>query len=456
LPNLQYSGVILAKFDIFHPATDHLPAFTESIEARIWALGGTSEQPFYIGSGLNFHADGTLWVEIIYCVEGAQIFYTRNFLQHSGMRSDSISSLESRLDELAKNGEGKFGFGDMLPETSIILNVTKRTYEDNNDEIKEYCDCNLVISADTGAVFGRTGPGMRSVDIKLDSMELEDGLHFMREMINEIAAVQMGKHPNPADFPCGSSEWPFMSQLNQKAYDKISEEYEEDYFENQLLSEAFDEWSGMLPIQGNLLDAGCGIGKPVIARLIDRGFKVTGSDFSAAMLRRAREKFPEAKFIEKSSTALSFQEEFDGICSFNSTLYLDPIDLLNCVYRYHLALRPGGLLFLYAYDPGPDWRGEPFHHTVGQWMWSWHYGMDEAADLLEEHGYFEVLSRRKVQWDKDEDNRIAQEIEKQNKEEEEYRNRQESDPSPFPIMLPFMKTPIERSSYAYMIIARRC
>ena len=94
------------------------------------------------------------------------------------------------------------------------------------------------------------------------------------------------------------------------------------------------------------------------------------------------------------------------------------IDFLNSIYRLHRALKPGGLLFLYAYDTGPGWRGTPFHYILGQWMWSWHYGMEEAAGLLAEHGYFEVLATRNVEVDEKESQRIAMELTKQKKEEE--------------------------------------
>jgi hypothetical protein len=134
-------------------------------------------------------------------------------------------------------------------------------------------------------------------------------------------------------------------------------------------------------------------------------------------------------------------------------LYLDLVDLLNSIYRVHTALKPRGYLFLYGFDSGPDWRGNPFGHRVGQWMWSWHYGMDEIAGLLEEHGYFEVLETRKVQTDAGEAERIAQALEKQRKDEEEYNRRQKEHPDHF--HLPYLKMPVERSPYAYVVIARR-
>lgn len=444
----------MAKIVFAHPANEHFPAYSEAIEARIWGQGGTDQQSFYIGGGVNFQACGNLWLEIIYSVEGAQIFYTRNYLQHFPYRREGSPTLESRLKEVIQQGEGKFGFGDMLPETSLVLNVEKLTYGDKNDEEKQYyTQCTLEISCDTGTVFGRTGPGMRSVDIKLNDIDIKEGERFMRDLIGEIELAQQGVHPDPASFSEGSSEWPFLWQLNQNAYNKISEDYQETYFDNPLLVEAFDGWLAQLPAGGQVLDAGCGHGDPVIGRLLEKGFQVTGSDFSSEMLRRASKQFPHANFLQKASSMIDEQSVYDGICSFNSMLYLDPIDFLNSIFHLHNALKPGGLMFLYAFDSGPDWRGEPFSHRVGQWMWSWHYGIDEAASLIEEHGYFKVLETRKVQIDKEEAERIAKELEKQKQEEEKYRRMQETDPSPFP--LPFFKLPIERSPYAYVVIAQR-
>jgi hypothetical protein len=77
----------MAKIEITHPGKNDSPATTESIEVRVWDLGGTAEQHFYFGSRFNFQANGNIWLEIIYSVEGAQIFFTRNFLHH-GYRMD--------------------------------------------------------------------------------------------------------------------------------------------------------------------------------------------------------------------------------------------------------------------------------------------------------------------------------------------------------------------------------
>jgi len=326
-------------------------------------------------------------------------------------------------------------------------------YKGENGEEKQSGYCTLEISSDTGSVFGRTSPEERSIDIKLNLLDKKQGECFLRDLIQEIGAAYDGKHPDPANFPEGSSEWSFLWQLNRQAYNKISGDYQETYFDNPLLAGAFDGWLAQLPPGGNVLDVGCGHGNPVISRLLDKGFQVTGSDFSPKMLRRASEQYPQVNFIQTASTQFTSSALYDGICSFNSVLYLDPIDFLTSIYKLHNAVKPGGSLFLYGFASGPSWRGEPFSHSVGQWMWSWHYDMEEAASLLEEHGYFKVMDAKKVQVDPEEAERIAQELEKQKQEEEKYLQAKKDHPSSFP--MPFFKSKIERSPYAFVIIAQR-
>lgn len=444
----------MAKIEYTKPASEHFPATTEVIEVRFWGAGGAEDQSFSIGSGANFHANGTLWIEILYTVEGAQIFYTRNFVQHEAFGYHGPSDLENQLDRLVKKGNGKFGFGDILPETCVWLSLEKKRYKDEDGQKHEYTNTLLEIAADTGAVFGRTSPGNRFITIKFPDIEVEEGVRFMRELIQEVDAAHQGKHPDPAGFPEGSSEWPFALQLNRKAYGKISEHYRENYFDNPLLAQAFDGWMAQLPPGGQILDAGCGHGDPVIGRLLVQGFQVTGCDLSPEMLDRAGQAFPQAKFIQKATTLIDDRAIYDGICSFNSLLYLDLIDFLNAILRLHRALKPGGLLFLFGFNSAPSWRGEPYSHLLGQWMWSSHYSMEEAAGLLEEHGYFQVLDMQEVQVDEGEAERIAQELEKQKEEEAAFLQRQAANPDQF--NFPFFPTPIERSSYAYVIVARRC
>lgn len=441
----------MAKIELIHKASEHRPASTETIEVRVWDLGGTDRQPFYIGSGLNYQANCNIWLEISYTVEGAQVFYTRNFLHHSW--DFTLDEQLERLEKLSETGEGSFGFGEMLPETGLTLKAEKQANEFQTDTEPAYFEVvSLVISADTGAVFGFSSPGSRLVEIKWDFIELADGVRFMRELVHEVDEVRQGRHPNPASFPPGSCEWPLVWQLNRRAYNQLAESYGEDYFANPLLAEAFTAWLAELPAGGRVLDTGCGHGDPVIARLLESGLQVTGADFSPEMLKRAGQQFPQATFVQQAATQLTFDEVFDGACSFSSLLYLDPVDFYNAVYRLHQAIKPGGRLFLFGYDNGPDWRGEPYNYVLNKWMWSWHYGLEEAARRLEEHGYFQVEAKKQVWWNEEEERKITQAIEAESERAAEHRRKVEENPGQF---LPYFPLTYERPPYAYVISAVR-
>ncbi len=82
----------LAKISFTHPGSEDHPAYTETVEARIWGQVGSEQQPFYIGSGVNYQASINFWLEISYRVEEAQIFYTRNFLQYDPRNDEWTNS----------------------------------------------------------------------------------------------------------------------------------------------------------------------------------------------------------------------------------------------------------------------------------------------------------------------------------------------------------------------------
>jgi len=170
------------------------------------------------------------------------------------------------------------------------------------------------------------------------------------------------------------------------------------------------------------------------------------------MLKKAREQFPQASFVQQAATQLDFDFALDGACSFSSLVYLDPIDFYNAVYRLYQAIKPGGLLFLYGLDTGPDWRGEPLNIVIGKWMWTWHYGMEEAAGRLEEHGYFQVLEYKRVAWNEEKEQEITQKNEAEKVKAAEHQRKMEENPGQF---MPYFPQIHERPAYAYVIVARR-
>ena len=90
------------------------------------------------------------------------------------------------------------------------------------------------------------------------------------------------------------------------------------------------------------LDLCCGQGN-VAAGLLKAGAKVTGLDFSPAMLEMARAAVPEALFVEGDAMALSFEDQsFDAVTiGFGMPHVPDPPKV---VAEAHRVLRPGGRL----------------------------------------------------------------------------------------------------------------
>lgn len=441
----------MAKIECVQKKREERPISVERIEVRPWGLSGNKHQQFVIGSGANFHAPGTLLLEINYTVNDIQFFYTRNYLQFEGDEK-SASDVEKQLEQFERGEVDAIGFGDMLPETAILLKRDKFPSHDQSNQEVVSVSYHLEISADVGVVLGAESPGMRMINIELKYIDIDDGVRFMRDFIQEIVAAHCGKRPNPADLPDGASDWSFVRLLNQKAYDLISQDYEEDYFSNPLLTEMCDLWLGQLPSSGHILDAGCGHGKPVISRLLEKGYQVTGTDLSARMLARAQTNFPEVAFVNQMVSDIRSEAQFDGACSFSSLLYLDPIDLSHSIYRLYHAIKPGGLLFLYANDLHPSWRGRPYGVDINQWMWSWSHGMDDATKALEEFGYFKVLEVKEVTTQKQKDERM--ESWQKYKKEEHDKMIKFLPPGTSSPALDLSKVP-QDLSYCYAVIARR-
>lgn len=441
----------MAKIEVTKVLEDQdAPPSVECIEVNVWGKCGQSDQSVNIGSGSNFDASVNYWLEIRYSVQDIPVIYTRSVIMNYKMELDSTWS--ERLEKFKDGETDGFGFGDMLPETGIFLTREKHTYTDSEDKQQSWVSYRLKISADMGVIFGQSSPGSRKMDIRLDEIEFEEGVGFMTALVEEFEQASGGLHPDPSKFPAGHSEWPFARDLNRLAYDKISTTYAEKYFKSNLLTKAFDDWLEQMPPGGHILDAGCGHGDPVIAHLLEKGLRVTGSDLSPAMLARAREQFPGVEFWEKAVTQIQAEAVFDGACSFSSMLYLDKIDFLHGVYRLHRALKPGGLLFLYSFDLHPGWRGFPYDVDINQWMWANTYGMQEAADLLSEHGFFKVLKTENVTTEEDR----AELIERWRVWTQERYERKVKRLSPeYHIPAPDLSKTPTRPAYKYIVIAQK-
>lgn len=129
----------------------------------------------------------------------------------------------------------------------------------------------------------------------------------------------------------------------------------------------FDRFVAALPPGGRVLDVGCGSGWPHAARLIDRGFRVTGVDSSGALLDHARRTLPTGEWIEADMRALDLGDRrFDGVVAWWSLFHLSPEDQRRVVPILAALIAPGGSLMIATGDRHGEaigeWRGEPLYH----------------------------------------------------------------------------------------------
>jgi SAM-dependent methyltransferase len=107
-------------------------------------------------------------------------------------------------------------------------------------------------------------------------------------------------------------------------------------------------WLERLPEGARILDVCCGTG--YLAELLAvRGFRVTGVDASAEMIRYARETAPEAEFHVADADAFQLPAAFNAaVSTFDSLNHLLAYESLEAAFRNTAAaLVPGGL---FAFD----------------------------------------------------------------------------------------------------------
>lgn len=112
-------------------------------------------------------------------------------------------------------------------------------------------------------------------------------------------------------------------------------------------------------ITGSLLDAGCGTGDNALF-FAERGHKVTGIDFLAEPIKRAKQKAAErgvtATFLVKDALTLKdWSERFDNVIDSGLFHVFSDEDRRRYVEGLAVVLKPGGRLFLLCFsdaEPG--------------------------------------------------------------------------------------------------------
>jgi 2-polyprenyl-3-methyl-5-hydroxy-6-metoxy-1,4-benzoquinol methylase len=129
----------------------------------------------------------------------------------------------------------------------------------------------------------------------------------------------------------------------RRGHDALSAHYDEAYGAETKYQSWLSDLCERVPAGGTVLDLGCGSGVPVARSLVDAGHRVTGTDISEVQVRRARERVPQAEFIQADATAASFDDaSFDAVVSLYALIHVPLSEQPLLLHNVAAWLRPGG------------------------------------------------------------------------------------------------------------------
>jgi 2-polyprenyl-3-methyl-5-hydroxy-6-metoxy-1,4-benzoquinol methylase len=128
-----------------------------------------------------------------------------------------------------------------------------------------------------------------------------------------------------------------------------------------------DRFADLLPVNGSVLDIGCGMGEPIAGYLSERGFRITGVDSSPGMISTARERMPTASWHVADMRSLALDRRFDGILAWDSFFHLTRDDQ-RAMFRTFEAHAAPTCALMFTSGPADGeamgtFEGEPLYHA---------------------------------------------------------------------------------------------
>ena len=140
---------------------------------------------------------------------------------------------------------------------------------------------------------------------------------------------------------------------------------------------------------GEVLDLGCGSGRPIARYLVEQGHPVIGLDTSPELIALCRERFPEQTWVVADMRGLDLGRRFAGILAWHSLFHLRPEEqeAMFAVFARHAE--PGApLMFTSGLNRGVamgEFQGERLYHAS--------LDPDEYHGLLRAHGFKAVAHK---------------------------------------------------------------
>jgi len=189
-----------------------------------------------------------------------------------------------------------------------------------------------------------------------------------------------------------------MEDTLARVYDLFADQYESNRCIFDMTAVIGDFLPRLGSDPGQMLDLACGAGEPFPRSFIERGWTVTGVDFSPRMIELARRHVPQMRTLCADVRDVDFEPgSFDAITMIYSLFHLPVVEHAGMFARMHRWLRPGGhALFTYAteaFTGAPEFEG--MKEFMGQQLFYAHRRPEQLDAELREKGFDIVAFERR-------------------------------------------------------------
>lgn len=183
-----------------------------------------------------------------------------------------------------------------------------------------------------------------------------------------------------------------------KTYDKISRDYADINYQPEFWFDEFEIFKKMLP--GNkILDIGCGTGRDAILFTM-RGYDYLGIDASTGMLKVAKTKAPNAKFMKADFYSLNGKfKNFDGFWAAASILHVPKNKVKSVLKSFRKTIKDNGAGFI-SLKPKLNSLDEqilPDKRYKNSMRFFAYYTKPEFKKLLNESGFRVIKATEKLE-----------------------------------------------------------
>ena len=156
---------------------------------------------------------------------------------------------------------------------------------------------------------------------------------------------------------------PSRIRITEKFWDNIGIKYEEAFAHDTGLHNIVQKWLELFPANAQLLDCGCGTGKPVAHMIATSGRRVHGIDISQGMIDLSRRQVPSGTFQKVGMLEYVPMTEFDGVVANLSLFHFTRSELTSITHKWFQWLKLGGYLLIGVMTPEDmeDKRPESYH-----------------------------------------------------------------------------------------------